>query len=61
MVFFQFAFGNVGLRRIGAEFLVWGVHAPDLSSSRGKSLPIEKVVESHLVEEKRKVLLELTH
>ena len=61
MVFFQFAFGNVGLRRIGAEFLVLGVHSPDLSSSRGESLPIEKVVESHLVEEKRKVLLELTH
>ena len=53
MVFFQFAFGNVGLRRIGAEFLVWGVQSPDPSSSRGESLPIEKVVESHVGEEKK--------
>ena len=57
MVFFQFAFGNVGLRRIGAEFLVWGVHAPDLSSSRGESLPIEKVVESRVGE---KILFDVT-
>ena len=34
--------------------MVWGVQSPDPSSSRGESLPIEKVVESHVGEEKRK-------